>query len=146
MLLFLSVYTCVKKKMGNTKTRLTNKQIKSFFVLTMMATCGLLGIDMHLASMPTMMHLMSTDKTHMQLSISIFLLGIGGSQLFYGPLSDKYGRKPVVVFGLTLAALSNFLVLFSLDINYFLFLRLLQGLGCGVCRCWSYYSSGYGAR
>jgi DHA1 family bicyclomycin/chloramphenicol resistance-like MFS transporter len=76
---------------------------------------------------------MSTDKTHMQLSISIFLLGIGFSQLFYGQLSDKYGRKPIVIFGLTLAALSNFLVFIYLNINYFLVLRLLQGIWCGVC-------------
>lgn len=111
----------------------SSKEIRSFSILTMMATCGLLGVDMHLTSMPEMMHLMSTDQTHMQSSISIFLLGTGISQLFYGPLSDKYGRKPIVIFGLLVAAISNLLVPVSTNVTYFLILRVFQGLGCGVC-------------
>ena len=114
-------------------TKLNNKELKLFFVLTLMSTCGLLGVDIHLSAMPKMMEYFATDKTHMQLSIPIFLLGIGFSQLVYGPSSDKYGRKPIVILGLTIAAVSNYLVLYTFSIDYFLLLRLIQGIGCGVC-------------
>lgn len=61
---------------------------------------GFLGIDIHLASLPVIMKFMHTDKVHMQQSISIYLLGMGVSMLFYGPISDKYGRRPIILFGL----------------------------------------------
>ena len=97
------------------------------------AFAGSLGIDIHLASLPAIMTYMHTDKTHVQQSVSIFLLGVGGSLLFYGPLSDKIGRKPVVIFGLCLATLSSFATAFTHTIGAFLFLRLIQGVGTGVC-------------
>ena len=95
--------------------------------------CGFLGVDIHLASLPAIMQFMHTDKAHMQQSISVYLLGMGISILFYGPLSDKYGRKPIVLFGLLLASLASFASCFTHTINLFLLTRLFQGLGCGVC-------------
>ncbi|MCP4473879.1 MAG: multidrug effflux MFS transporter [Gammaproteobacteria bacterium] len=108
-------------------------QIKYLAVLLLMIICGFLGIDIHLASMPHIMRYMHTDQQHMQQSISTFLLGMGVSLLFYGPLSDHFGRKPVIIFGLLLAAISSFAAAFSHEISTFLFLRVLQGVGSGVC-------------
>lgn len=113
--------------------RITLEEFKILTVTMIVATCGMLGIDIHLASLPNIMTYLHTDKPHMQQSISIFLLGMGSSLLFYGPLSDKYGRKPIVVFGLTFAAIASFLTILSTNIHMFLFFRLLQGIGSGVC-------------
>jgi multidrug resistance protein len=52
--------------------------------------------------------------------------------LVYGPLSDKIGRKPVVLFGLILFGLTNFLIITVQSVQYFLLLRVLQGIGSGV--------------
>jgi DHA1 family 2-module integral membrane pump EmrD-like MFS transporter len=111
----------------------TFEEFKILLVTVMFAICGMLGLDIHLASLPHIMTYMHTDEQHMQQSVSIFLLGMGGSLLFYGPLSDKYGRKPIVIFGLAFASLSSFISAFSTNITVFLFLRLLQGIGSGVC-------------
>ena len=66
----------------------------------LLAIGSFLGVDIHLASMPYIMKYMHTTKHYMQFSISIFLLGLGTSILVYGPLSDKYGRKPIMLIGL----------------------------------------------
>src|SRR5436309_2599299 len=112
---------------------LTFEEFKILAVSVIFAICGMLGIDIHLASLPHIMAYMHTDKSHMQQSVSIFLLGMGVSLLFYGPLSDKYGRKPIVIFGLAFASIFSFASALSTNINTFLILRLLQGIGSGVC-------------
>lgn len=94
---------------------------------------GYLGIDIHLASLPAIMRALHTTKAHVQQSVSIYLLGMGISMLFYGPLSDRYGRKPVVLFGLLIGAAFSFLCCLTQSIYPFLATRLFQGLGCGVC-------------
>lgn len=114
-------------------TRVTREEFRILSIVVLVAICGMLGIDIHLASLPHIMEFLKTDQTHMQQSISIFLLGMGGSLLFYGPLSDKHGRKPIVIFGLTLAAIASFATAYTTTISAFLLMRLLQGIGSGVC-------------
>ncbi|MCP4474022.1 MAG: multidrug effflux MFS transporter [Gammaproteobacteria bacterium] len=112
---------------------LTRQEFTILSITVLVAICGTLGIDIHLASMPHIMAYLQTDKQHMQQSVSIFLLGMGSSLLFYGPLSDRYGRKPIVIFGLLLAILSSYATPFTTTIHTFLLTRLLQGIGSGVC-------------
>lgn len=112
---------------------LTTTELKTLAIIVLVAICGTLGIDIHLPSLPSIMNYMNTDKQHMQQSISFFLLGMGLSLLVYGPLSDKYGRKPVVIFGLLLASVSSLAIAFTHRIDIFLLIRLLQGIGSGVC-------------
>ena len=111
----------------------SKKEQKVLVSTVVFAIAGFLGIDIHLASLPAIMQFMHTDKVHMQQSISLYLLGMGVSMLFYGPLSDKHGRRPVILFGLILGSLASFVCMFAYTIHQFLVLRLLQGLGCGVC-------------
>ncbi len=92
-----------------------------------------MGVDIHLASMPHIQLFMHTNQAHMQQSVSFFLMGMGVSLFFYGPLSDKYGRKPIVLFGLGLATVSSFAAAFTIHIGPFLIMRILQGVGSGVC-------------
>lgn len=113
--------------------KLTTKQIKMLLIIVLIGMSGLMGIDIHLASLPYIMKAMQTTQNKVQLSIGLYILGLALSLLIYGPLSDKIGRRPVVIFGLSLAALSSFLAVFCVDINSFLILRFFQGAGAGVC-------------
>ncbi len=63
--------------------------------------------------------------------IVLYTLGLGVSQLFYGPLSDIYGRRIVVLVGNTIFVFGSIFSLFSSSIDSLLLARLLQGLGAG---------------
>ncbi|MDF1759512.1 MAG: multidrug effflux MFS transporter [Coxiellaceae bacterium] len=104
-----------------------------FAVIIFMIIGAFMGIDIHLASMPHIQVFMHTNQEHMQQSVSFFLIGMGASLFFYGPLSDKYGRKPIVLFGLGVAAISSFAAVFTTQIGWFLVTRVLQGVGSAVC-------------
>ncbi|MCW5588336.1 MAG: multidrug effflux MFS transporter [Legionellales bacterium] len=112
---------------------ITFREFKLMSLTVLLAICGSLGVDIHLASLPHIMIYLHTTRAHMQQSVTLFILGVGLSMLIYGPLSDKIGRKPVVIFGLCLAAIASFSAAFSQSIISFLILRILQGIGSGVC-------------
>ncbi|MDF1655510.1 MAG: multidrug effflux MFS transporter [Coxiellaceae bacterium] len=104
-----------------------------FAVIIYMIIGAFMGVDIHLASMPYIQVFMHTNQEHMQQSVSFFLIGMGVSLFFYGPLSDKYGRKPIVLFGLGLATISSFAAVFTTHIGWFLLTRVFQGVGSAVC-------------
>ena len=54
----------------------------TMLIIVLVAMSGLMGIDIHLASMPYMMAAMDTDKIHIQQSVTLYLLGLGVSLLF----------------------------------------------------------------
>lgn len=103
------------------------------FSVIFLVICGTLGIDIHIATLPAIMKFMGTDKAHVQHLVPIYIFGIGLSVLFYGPLSDKYGRKPVVLIGLVVASLASFASCLAREINFLIVMRFIQGFGCGVC-------------
>ncbi len=111
----------------------SKSHISMIAVVFAMIIGGNVAVDIHLASMPAIQLYMHTDPQHMQQSVSFFLVGMGVSLLFYGPLSDRYGRRPVVISGLSLASVSAFATVFAAHIGMFLLLRVLQGVGSAVC-------------
>lgn len=112
---------------------ITKHEAKQLSLSILLAICGSLGIDIHLASLPTIMHFMHTSKSVVQLSVTLYVLGIGLSSLFYGPLSDRFGRKPIIIYGLLIECISCYLTVFTAHPLPFLMTRLLQGIGAGVC-------------
>ena len=68
----------------------------------------------------------------MQQTVPLFLAGLGLSLLINGPLSDFFGRKPFVIFGLLWSAIVSFLIPFVHHIDWFLMLRFFQGIGAGA--------------
>lgn len=111
----------------------TKNEFKLLVITIAIAICGSLGVDIHLASLPHIMVYMHTTKQAMQQSVTLFILGVGLSILVYGPLSDKLGRRHVVIFGLCLACVASFAAAFTKTVEPFLALRFLQGVGSGVC-------------
>jgi DHA1 family bicyclomycin/chloramphenicol resistance-like MFS transporter len=86
-----------------------------------------LAIDMYLPGIPQIAADFNSSISTIQNSLSVFLLGFGLGMLIYGPLSDRYGRRPLALFGLSAFALSSLLLMLSPDTGWFLGLRLLQG-------------------
>src|ERR1041385_77657 len=59
-----------------------------------------LAMDIYLASVPSMAGALSTTPEKVQLTLSLYMYGWGVSQIFTGPLTDRYGRRPLLLTGL----------------------------------------------
>lgn len=73
----------------------------------------------------------STDN---QLLITMIFLGLGFGQLVFGPLSDSFGRKPMVYFGFGVFVLASFICVFATSVEMMVAGRLLQGVGLSAPR------------
>ena len=107
------------------------------FVVLMAATMalGALGIDAMLPNLPAIGHTMGVaDENKRQLIITVYLLAVGFSQVIYGPLADRYGRRPVILVGLSLYVGFSLLAAFSRSFETMLIARVLQGVGAASSR------------
>jgi len=76
----------------------------------------------------------SEDPTVNQLLITMIFLGLGVGQLFFGPLSDSYGRKPIVYVGFIVFTFASVICLFAPNIEVMILGRILQGIGLSAPR------------
>jgi DHA1 family 2-module integral membrane pump EmrD-like MFS transporter len=89
--------------------------------------------DSYVPSLPAITKsLLSTDN-QMQLTMSLYFLGASLAQLIYGPLSDRYGRRIMVLIGLSICVLGSFLCAISITGFMLIASRFLQGIGAGAC-------------
>ena len=69
-----------------------------------------------------------------QLLITMIFLGLGFGQLIFGPLSDSFGRKPIIYIGFALFVLASFLCIYATNIETMVVGRILQGIGLSAPR------------
>lgn len=102
-------------------------------LLTVLVAFGPLSTDLYLPALPSLVTVFGTDIPTVQLTLSVFLIGFAGSQLFYGPLSDRFGRRPVLMAGVVVYLLASVVCAFAQTVEQLVFARLLQALGasCG---------------
>ena len=101
------------------------------FVTMMAASMSLyaMAIDTMLPALPAMGHGFNvTDDNQLQYVIVLFMAGGGFGQVVYGPLADRFGRRPVLLFGLSLYCVVALLAACATSLQMLLGLRLLQGL------------------
>lgn len=87
------------------------------------------SIDMYLTAFPAIAGELGTDVGSVQLTLSVFFIGLALGQLFYGPLIDRFGRRGPLLGGMALYALSSLGLFFVNDIGLFIALRFLQAVG-----------------
>lgn len=110
---------------------LDQHRTRALLIIVLIAMTGLMGVDIHLASLPFIMQSLQCSKAEIQQSITLYVLGMGSSLLFAGPLSDKHGRRPVVITGLALATVASIGSAFTNTLTPFLITRFVQGFGAG---------------
>ena len=97
-------------------------------LLAALTALGPLSIDVYTPSLPAMQAELGGSDALTQASITTFLLGIGVGQLFWGPLSDRVGRRPVILLGVGGWALACLLAAFAVAPGMLVAVRLLAGL------------------
>ncbi|MFJ1255336.1 Bcr/CflA family multidrug efflux MFS transporter [Cupriavidus sp. CuC1] len=88
-----------------------------------------LSIDMYLPSFPALAGDLGVDIGRVQLTLGTFLVGLAVGQAFYGPISDRYGRKPPLYVGLVAYALAAAGCALAHDVEALMLWRFLQALG-----------------
>jgi DHA1 family bicyclomycin/chloramphenicol resistance-like MFS transporter len=76
----------------------------------------------------------SLSSTDHQLLITMIFLGLGVGQLFFGPLSDSFGRKPIIYIGFFIFIVASFICVFAESLEVMLIGRILQGVGLSAAR------------
>lgn len=104
-----------------------------FGQILLIATLGQIGADLYLPSLPNIAHDLSVSARDVQLTFASYLLGFSLSHLFYGPISDRIGRRPPILFGVGLSFMGCLVCLFSPAIIFLILGRFLQGTGVGAC-------------
>lgn len=97
--------------------------------LGMLSAFGPFVTDMYLPTLPSMADIFHTTPSLVQMGLATSMFGLAIGQVFFGPLSDKYGRRPVLIAAMILFALSTIVSIFSPTIEFFNVCRFLQGLG-----------------
>ena len=96
--------------------------------LGLLAALGPLCTDLYLPALPSLASDLQTSTASAQLSLTAGLLGLGLGQLFFGPLSDKYGRLRPLLLSLVLLLIASVGCALAQDINQLLLARLFEGL------------------
>ncbi|EJF87837.1 multidrug effflux MFS transporter [Bartonella rattimassiliensis] len=90
---------------------------------------GLISTDIILPAFESMRQYYQVTESDIQSAVAIFLLALAIGQLIYGPLSDNFGRKKTLLFGLFLWLFSTLGIIYTVNLQAFFILRFLQGLG-----------------
>ncbi|HDS9127488.1 TPA: Bcr/CflA family multidrug efflux MFS transporter [Escherichia coli] len=111
---------------------------KRFLVwLAGLSVLGFLATDMYLPAFAAIQADLQTPASAVRASLSLFLAGFAAAQLLWGPLSDRYGRKPVLFIGLTIFALGSLGMLWVENAATLLILRFVQAVGvCAAAVIW----------
>lgn len=98
-------------------------------LLAMLTALGPLSVDMYLASLPAIERSLSATTAEVQLTISIYLFGFAFAQMLHGPLSDRYGRRPVLLTALCLYTVATLACLTAPSIFVLIGGRCVQAMG-----------------
>lgn len=117
---------------SSTKPQYPNgKKYYAFLVgyLVLLSAFGSFVNDMYLPTLPEMRHYFHCSVSVVQLGLTTGMIGLAVGQLLLGPLSDRYGRKPVLLVSMAIFIIGAVGAVFSPTIHIFLAWRLIQGIG-----------------
>ena len=124
---------CADAFMSDPKTLSWNHSVPT--ALWLMAPFDLLAslaMDIYLPVVPAMSGILGTSASVVQLTLSLYLAVLGAGQLVFGPVSDRVGRRRVLLGGACVFALASFLLASTSDAAMFVGLRLLQAVGASA--------------
>src|SRR5262245_58325478 len=98
-------------------------------LLALLTAVGPLSVDMYLPSLPDIGRELAARPAQVQLTISFYLVGFALGQIVYGPISDRHGRKPILLAALALFSIAGLACAFASSIEVLIIARFLQAFG-----------------
>ena len=102
-------------------------------LLSFLTALGPLTMDMYLPSLPAIGQALDASTVQVQLTISSYLIGFAAGQIVYGPVSDRIGRRPVILAALVLYGVATIVCAVAQSIEVLIAVRFVQALGGAGC-------------
>jgi DHA1 family bicyclomycin/chloramphenicol resistance-like MFS transporter len=99
------------------------------WLLSLITFSGTLAMHIFVPALPEAARDLGASTGAMQITMSVYVFGLAAGQLVYGPLSDRFGRRPVLMAGLTIYTATGLWAIFAPDVQMLIVIRLLQALG-----------------
>jgi DHA1 family bicyclomycin/chloramphenicol resistance-like MFS transporter len=100
-----------------------------FALIVAITACGTLGMHLIIPALPDTAQALRVSPAAIQLSITLYLIGLAVGQLVYGPISDRFGRRPVLLVGLGLFTLAGIATTVAPNAWLLVVARILQSIG-----------------
>ena len=113
------------------KSLATNSMSKLLFLIVLLVAVGQMTQTMYVPAIPEMSHFFSVQSSYLQGIMAAYLLSYGLSQFVYGPLSDRIGRRPVILIGMVVFLVGSVITIFSGNFEWLLIGSFVQGCGTG---------------
>ncbi len=94
-----------------------------------MVLAGVLAINVYVPALPEISRALNASPSEVQLTLTVFLVAFGIAQLVLGPMSDRYGRRPILLWGTALFVVANIVCALAFSIEALLIGRVLQAFG-----------------
>lgn len=100
--------------------------------ISMLSSFIPLSTDIYLPALPKMVAALNTTQNLINFTLVGFFVFYALGILIWGPLSDKYGRKPILLFGLVIYTIASIACIFSPNVYFLIIARIFQAIGCGA--------------
>jgi len=110
----------------------TAREGRFVLLLGALVAFGPLAIDLYLPALPAIAEGLAATPEAVQLSITVFLAGFGLGMLFYGPVSDRFGRRKVMLSGIALFTVASLACMLATGVEQLIVARFIQSLGGGA--------------
>ena len=98
-------------------------------ILIAIAAIGPMAMNILIPSIPKLMDIFNSSYGSVQVTLTAYLISMAIAQLFVGPLSDRFGRRPVVLLGSGICFSGSLICVFATQIDYLVFGRVIQAIG-----------------
>jgi len=109
------------------------QHFRIILILCLISSLGRFVLDSYLPSLPEIGGYFLISDSFSQLTLTLYLFGFSFSQLIYGPLSDYYGRRIIIMAGLGIFLLGSFICSLAISPEMLIISRLIAGIGAGSC-------------
>lgn len=109
------------------------RNFKIILILCLISSLGRFVLDSYLPSLPAISLYFNMADSSTQKTLTLYLLGFSLSQLIYGPLSDRYGRRVIIMAGMAIFLLGSFVCSIAVTPTVLFISRLIAGIGAGAC-------------